>query len=365
MFQEVLKDEIVKNWANDFGEENHDPYRFGPYSKPKRQLKDKVKLFTKRLIGYKPDLTAYLPLRQLVDKYGSDLDFLYAQLNETGRDLLVKVIAYRILGPTRIKLPLNTNGYWELFKGVQKLMNFQDIVDPKFLHFKLKKINLSSYGYPIEFYFTEAGVVTDFIVEQYAYKENESRLIEAKKGDYVLDLGACWGDTALYFASKVGEQGKVFSFEFIPNNISIFNLNVKNNPHLSDRIILIQSPVSDISDVSVYYQDNGPGSTVNMQPFKEQTGETKTLTIDDFVEKNGLEKLDFIKMDIEGAEQGALRGAEKTIRKFKPTLAIAIYHSMDDIVNIPKWISNLDLGYKFYLGHYKIFAEETILFASL
>lgn len=70
-------------------------------------------------------------------------------------------------------------------------------------------------------------------------------------------------------------------------------------------------------------------------------------------------------MDIEGAEPFALKGAIETIKTFKPVLAIAIYHSIDDFIHIPKWIDSLNLGYKFYLGHYTIHSEETILFAQI
>ena len=69
-------------------------------------------------------------------------------------------------------------------------------------------------------------------------------------------------------------------------------------------------------------------------------------------------------MDIEGTEPFALKGAEKTIRKFRPKLAIAIYHSMGDFINIPKWILELNLDYEIYLGHYTIHSEETIIFAK-
>jgi hypothetical protein len=69
-------------------------------------------------------------------------------------------------------------------------------------------------------------------------------------------------------------------------------------------------------------------------------------------------------MDIEGSEPAALRGAEKIIRRDRPKLAIAIYHGWDDFANIPEWISNLGIDYAFYLGHYTIHAEETILFAK-
>ena len=70
-------------------------------------------------------------------------------------------------------------------------------------------------------------------------------------------------------------------------------------------------------------------------------------------------------MDIEGAEPIALKGAIETIKKFKPKLAIAIYHSFDDFVNIPNWILSIDLGYEIFIDHYTIHTEETICFARI
>jgi FkbM family methyltransferase len=59
-----------------------------------------------------------------------------------------------------------------------------------------------------------------------------------------------------------------------------------------------------------------------------------------------------IKMDIEGAELATLRGAERTLRKHRPSLAVCIYHKPSDLWEIPLWIGGLGLGYKMYLrGH--------------
>jgi len=59
-----------------------------------------------------------------------------------------------------------------------------------------------------------------------------------------------------------------------------------------------------------------------------------------------------IKMDIEGAEPAALRGAERTIRRHRPALAISLYHLPEHLWEIPLWVASLDLGYKFHMrGH--------------
>jgi len=208
-------------------------------------------------------------------------------------------------------------------------------------------------------------VAIDFIIEQYAYKIENKSVIAVNEGDVVFDLGACWGDTALYFAAKTGIQGKVYSFEFIPDNIKLFNKNIDLNPILKNQIELVEHPVSNTSDEKIYFLDNGPASRIEFEPFDGYNGIAITTSMDDFVKRNNIQKVDFIKMDIEGAEELALEGAIETIKKFKPKLAIAIYHNMNQFVNVPIWINNLDLGYKLYLEHFSIYTGETVIFAKV
>ncbi len=71
----------------------------------------------------------------------------------------------------------------------------------------------------------------------------------------------------------------------------------------------------------------------------------------------------FIKMDVEGAELDALHGAERIIREHKPKLAVCIYHKKEDLVDIPKYLIGLDVGYKFYVRNYSLCGVETVLYA--
>ena len=84
-------------------------------------------------------------------------------------------------------------------------------------------------------------------------------------------------------------------------------------------------------------------------------------TIDNIL--NGQEAT-YIKMDVEGAELLSLMGAEETIRKYKPKLAICVYHRFDDLLTIPKYIKSLSSEYKFYLrAHDKPYFFDLVLYA--
>lgn len=89
----------------------------------------------------------------------------------------------------------------------------------------------------------------------------------------------------------------------------------------------------------------------------------KTISIDKFVIENNIKKIDFVKMDIEGSELPALKGALNTIKRDRPQLAISIYHSPSDMINIPMFLHENLEGYSFHIGHYSYNWCETLLYA--
>jgi FkbM family methyltransferase len=366
-FRKALERKLFLSLYNNYAVDNYDEYRFGGLTKEVEQNSDpllKIKRIIKKAIGYKKKKV----LNRYADffiKYEESIKQYYEHLNTNGKQLIVELIAYRLLGYKKVRLSRNNKEYRDAIQTANSLVEPDDTYDPHFLHFILYKCDLKKIGYDIKLYLSSLGVAIDFIIEQYAYKPGDKVIVSVEEEDVVLDLGACWGDTALYFALKAGEKGIVYSFEFIPDNIKIFNMNISLNPELDKRIKLIQNPVSNKSGDIVFFKDNGPSSRIEFKPFEGQTGFVTTISIDDFVKNNSITKVDFIKMDIEGSEPVALEGAIETIKRFKPKLAIAIYHSLDDFVNIPGWIIGLKLGYKIYLDHYTIHSEETVLFAKV
>ncbi len=95
----------------------------------------------------------------------------------------------------------------------------------------------------------------------------------------------------------------------------------------------------------------------------EGTETVEVTSIDRYME--GKEKVSYIKMDIEGAEMEALKGARRTIVNDKPDLAICIYHKDEDILEIPKYILELNPDYTLYIRHYSCDRWETVLYAVM
>lgn len=75
-------------------------------------------------------------------------------------------------------------------------------------------------------------------------------------------------------------------------------------------------------------------------------------------------EVSFIKMDIEGAELKALKGAKEVISKYRPKLAICVYHECGDFLDIPEYLHALVPEYRFYMRHHNWSGAETVLYAA-
>jgi len=286
--------------------------------------------------------------------------------DERSKDLLVRLLAFRILGHRKVRLPLSRPEYW---KALDELAPLSDPAKPLEVRLmrsarNLYSTDLSPLGIPIALYTLPLIVLTLFVLRQYDYGKDDRSVIGAVPGDVVIDGGACWGDSALYFAHAVGERGKVFAFEFVPDNLKVAWENIRLNPHLEKTIRVVEHPLWDESGIRMSFLDNGPGSKVLAGPSPGFEGGVDTVSIDDFVARENLDRVDMIKLDVEGAEQRVLKGAQRTLRRFRPKLAVSIYHNMDDFAHVVHKIDGLDLGYRFYLDHFTIHREETVLYAQ-
>lgn len=93
---------------------------------------------------------------------------------------------------------------------------------------------------------------------------------------------------------------------------------------------------------------------------EDNAGVVEVVALDDVLFDK---EITFIKMDIEGAEYAALKGASRIIGSQKPKLAICIYHKPQDIWELPELILQLNSEYRFYIRHYSYKDNETVLYA--
>lgn len=282
--------------------------------------------------------------------------------DEYSKDLMIKVLTYRLLGHKRVKLPMNDGKYLQKIKKIEKnLLNKNNYIQTNFNDWKLYLFDLAVYGFPAKIYYTPKGIYHRFVNREYEYKPLG---IRARKGDIVVDAGACYGDTAIYFAELVGSKGKVYSFEFSEANLKILYRNLNLNPRYRKRIKVVEKAIWSATDIEIDESNRGPGNRIVLS--KEMgdlsSNRYRTLSLDDFVEQQKIKSIDFIKMDIEGAELEALKGSENVLRKYRPTLVVSVYHKPTDCYDIPKYIKSLNLGYKFYFDHYSVYDQESVLF---
>lgn len=276
--------------------------------------------------------------------------------DDTSKNIYLSAVIHWISSNQGLLITLYYDHIWKYYQHIELAKSNDNIIanDNKLYLYDLSTINLAN----VKLYYSQFGIFSNYIFEQYAYRD----IIRAKKGDYVIDGGACYGDTALYFSHLVGESGKVFAFEFVKENLEVFDTNINLNPHINN-ITLIKRPLWKDSHTEVSYNGVGGGARMNTNTTPNHS--YQTISIDDFVRENNIPKIDFIKMDIEGSELGALKGARGTILKHKPQLAICLYHSFSDYTEIPIFLHNLLPEYEFYFDHFTLGVLESVLFARV
>lgn len=156
-----------------------------------------------------------------------------------------------------------------------------------------------------------------------------------RKGDVVLDCGAHVG--AFTHTALARGASKVIAIEPSPRNVECLRRNFAKEI-AEGRVVVYPKGVWNREDTLILRQsdDNSAADTVVMQQPGAHPGEEVPLTrIDTLVQELNLHRVDYIKMDIEGAEVPALEGAASTLQRWKPRLALAAYHKADDPETLP------------------------------
>ena len=174
-----------------------------------------------------------------------------------------------------------------------------------------------------------------------------------------VDCGAYDGQTLLDFQQWAADYEAIYALEPLPNMLEKIAANTSGMENLTVYPVaawdkaeeLVFQIIPDISGSHVLSNGSASGSDIVVQG----------KALDDLIPG----RISFLKMDIEGSELAAINGASGLIRKWKPRLAICIYHNAEDILEIPLRILELVPEYQFRIRHYGTGLYETVLYASV
>lgn len=178
----------------------------------------------------------------------------------------------------------------------------------------------------------------------------DTEIIKLRNDEVFADCGGYTGDTVLRFAECAGNKyKKIYYIE--PNNV-IYQKGKENINGLQG-VVSIQAGVGEEEGIMKFSGAEDYGHIDD-----SGTESIKIVALDEVID----ERPTFIKMDIEGAELSALKGAAQIIKTNSPKLAICVYHKPEDLFEIMELIDSWGLHYKYYLRHYTREIRGTILY---
>ena len=151
-----------------------------------------------------------------------------------------------------------------------------------------------------------------------------------KRGDTVIDCGANIGYYTNFFRAIVGKKGSVHAFEPVPSTFKCLTKNTLKYSNCNNYSLNMVGLYKEKSTKNIYIPDlisghaslNKHKDAWNAQKIDGR--EINLIQLDDYVEKNGINKIDFMKIDVEGSEIDVIHGSTLTLQKNKPKLHIEV-----------------------------------------
>jgi FkbM family methyltransferase len=218
-----------------------------------------------------------------------------------------------------------------MIKFFYSIIKFLRLANPSLL-----KISVSKYGgykayCPInKSEFINMTIREDEIIEHFT----------PKQGDIVIDIGAHIGRYTIIASKRVGINGKVVAIEASPSNFEMLNRNIQLN-QLTNIISLNHVVYSKEAKIKLYLPGQESGHTIyntiiSDRATNEKFVETNANTLDYLLQSNGIkqEQINWIKIDVEGAEFEVLKGATNVLSNSKDIALLIEIHNLRDSTNL-------------------------------
>jgi len=227
------------------------------------------------------------------------------------------------------------SGYWKLFRNEGLSKTFSSFYDYYYSKYKLKKIKQSgnnlvlTHGCNMEVNPNDEGLSAELLV----YGSHEPDTTEfvstyLKENMVCVDVGANIGYYSTLYSRVVGQNGKVLAIEPSPVNFEY----LKNNLKLQnfDNYLVFNCASGDKEDSVRFLVDKRANKCMIVQDENEFPENSNIISvpvrkIDDIITESKVDRVDFLKIDVEGYEWFSIQGGLKTIQKFKPSIQIEIH----------------------------------------
>lgn len=186
------------------------------------------------------------------------------------------------------------------------------------------------------------------IVGKYMYQEADGNTIMAKKGNHIIDGGAFIGDSAEYFFALTEGDCQLYCFEPFIGNYKILDKTIceKNR---KDKVKIYNYALGDKDTTIKVSADNDISARANKDANEITENYITQKKLDSLA--NEFDRIDFIKLDVEGDEKNVLLGAKDLIKKYSPRMMVSAYHKTEDLWELPLLLHKLNPEYRIYLGH--------------
>ncbi len=200
-----------------------------------------------------------------------------------------------------------------------------------------KNVSREGDGYALslngnKYYLPENTFEEHTYIHEYGLKYLPEYVKEYISGKTFLDVGAYLGDTSIFLQRNYAPD-LIYAFEPVSENAKQLTETVKKNS--TDKIIVVEKGLGEKEEeVDIYIDpEKLSGSSINSAVSNSRT-KKKRIQISTIDNECKDKKVGLIKMDVEGAEYGVIRGALETIKRDKPVLLISIYHTGKDFFEI-------------------------------
>ncbi|MDX1653031.1 MAG: FkbM family methyltransferase [Brumimicrobium sp.] len=215
--------------------------------------------------------------------------------------LLVKMTTNKSFGSPVTKLPPN---HYQFKKG------------------SVRKVVRDGINYTLDI----SDIVDWYIYFGFKELSREALYDLIQEGQTVIDIGANVGDVTLHAAQIVGKNGEIHAFEPDPTNYKRLtaNLNLNTFNNIRKNQVGLGHETGTFKIANIDSGNQGMNRIIQGKPTNLNTHEINVITLDSYALENRLEKIDLIKIDVEGFEYNVLKGSTAVINNFHPTFFIEL-----------------------------------------